>query len=317
MLLPPAEALSLLTRLARPDALVRLLSAALFPLALASPSHAGRPASPYLGQAPPGETPLVFAPGVISRGNVHGRLVISPDAREMFWTTVDLATFSTQILSVRSVDGTWTSPDAPPFTRGGKTQGPLFSPDGTKLHFWIDSGEGWAAKSVVRAGDGWSAPQSTGAAPRSSSSFTRLGEVFYSAELKSKVWSSGIFAARYSAEGIDQERPLGPRINVENAIDYTPFVSPDGSFLLFSSNRPALGEKEDMHLYVTFRNGDGDWSTPARVTEIQARFPSLSPDGKVLFFCGDDGNIYWVAASILEPLRPPTATPGRTVAPAT
>ena len=317
MFFPRSETLFLLSRLARLNALARLLAAALLPLALAGASSAATPAGPYLGQTPPGETPVVFAPGVISRGNIHSRLVISPDAREMFWNTVDMTTFSTQILSVRSVDGAWTSPEAPPFTRGGNTQGALFSPDGTKLHFWIDSGEGWAARFVERAGDGWGAPQSDGGAPRSSSSFTRSGEVFYSAELKSKVWNSGIFAARYSAEGITQERPLGPRINVENAIDYTPFVSPDGSFLLFSSNRPTLGEKEDMHLHVSFRDGDGEWSTPVRVTDLEARFPSLSPDGKYLFFCGDDGNIYWVAASILESLRPPPATPARTAVPTT
>lgn len=317
MFFPRSETLSFLSRLTQPDALARLLAAALLPLALAGASSAATPAGPYLGQTPPGETPVVFAPGVISRGNIHSRLVISPDSREMFWNTVDMATFSTQILSVRSVDGTWTSPEAPPFTRGGNTQGALFSPDGTKLHFWIDSGEGWAARSVERTEGGWSSPQGGGIAPPSSSSFTRSGEVFYSAELKSKVWGSGIFAGRYTAEGILEGRPLGPRINVENAIDYTPFVSPDGSFLLFSSNRPTLGDQEDMHLHVTFRAGDGEWSTPVRVLDIEGRFPSLSPDGKYLFFCGDDGNIYWVAASILESLRPPGATRPEKAAPTT
>lgn len=265
--------------------------------------------------ASPSKTPRVFAPGVVSRGNVHGRLVVSPDSREIFWTTVDLATFTTQILSVRSVDGAWTSPEAPAFARGGKTQGPVFSRDGTRLFFWIDNGEGWAARVVERSGDGWSTPRSTAVAPRSSASFTRAGEVFYSAEMASKVWGSGIFTARDSAEGPTDARPLGPQINIENAIDYTPYVSPDGSFLLFTSNRPTVGDKEEMHLQVTFRDGDGEWSTPVRVTDIEARFPSLSPDGRLLFFCGDDGNIYWVAASILEPLRPPAPAPTRTAAP--
>ena len=37
----------------------------------------------YLGQQPPGEAPRVFAPGIISRGNIHGRLAISPDGHEI------------------------------------------------------------------------------------------------------------------------------------------------------------------------------------------------------------------------------------------
>src|SRR5512138_1704366 len=59
----------------------------------------------YLGQQPPGTVPRVFAPGVVSRGNIHSRLTISSDGREMFWNTVDLTTFSTRILSVRIADG--------------------------------------------------------------------------------------------------------------------------------------------------------------------------------------------------------------------
>lgn len=269
----------------------------------------------YLGQTPPGETPRVFAPGVVSRGNVHGRLVISPDSREIFWTTFDPATFTTQILAVRSAGEAWSKPEAPAFARNGKSQGPVFSRDGTKLFFWVDRGESWEARVVARTAEGWSEPQSARVAPRSSASFTRSGDVFYSAEMASKVWGSGIFTAQDAAEGPMHARPLGPRINIEHGIDYTPYVSPDGSFLLFTSNRPAVGDKEEMHLQVSFRDREGEWSTPVRVTEIEARFPSLSPDGKLLFFCGDDGNIYWVAASILEGLRPasqaspPTSTP--------
>jgi Tol biopolymer transport system component len=34
-----------------------------------------------------------------------------------------------------------------------------------------------------------------------------------------------------------------------------------------------------------------------------ARFQSISPDEKYLFFCGDDGNIYWVDISVIEKFR--------------
>ena len=42
---------------------------------------------PYLGQTPPGNTALIFAEGIVSKGNAHGQLVISPDGKELFWTT--------------------------------------------------------------------------------------------------------------------------------------------------------------------------------------------------------------------------------------
>jgi Tol biopolymer transport system component len=97
--------------------------------------------------------------------------------------------------------------------------------------------------------------------------------------------------------------PLDDTINVAQAIDYTPYVSPDESFLLFASYRPHLGDKEDLYIHVSFRNSDGIWSAPQRICDIQARFPSLSPDGRYLFFCGDDGNIYWVDRKIIDALK--------------
>ena len=64
-----------------------------------------------------------------------------------------------------------------------------------------------------------------------------------------------------------------------------------------------------MFLYISFRNADGTWSTPQKMNEKMnfsgnARFPSISPDGKYLFFCGDDGNIYWIDIKVIEKFRP-------------
>ena len=70
-------------------------------------------AGSYLGQNPPGATPVIFAAGVISNGNIHSRLEISPDGQEMFWNTVDMKTFSAQILSVKNVSGRWSAPPRP------------------------------------------------------------------------------------------------------------------------------------------------------------------------------------------------------------
>lgn len=280
-----------------------LLTMTLMLAATAGRTQAAPGRSPYLGQQPPGEAPRAFAPGVISRGNSHGRVAISADGREILWTTFDPATFSTQILSVREVGGRWTDPQPPPFAREGSSQSPVFSPDGKRLYFRVRAERGWVTRYVEQEAAGWSAARNDDPSFDTSSSFTRSGRAYFSAEMNTKVWNTGIFSARGDAAGTDAA-PLPAAINVPGAIDYTPFVAPDESFLLFTSNRPLVGDKENMHIHVAFRTRAGTWSAPRRVFDIPGRFPSISPDGRYLFFCGDDGNIYWADARALDPLRP-------------
>jgi Tol biopolymer transport system component len=282
----------------------RVLAAVMLVLAAAAGRAQVAPGgSPYLGQRPPGEIPRVFAPGIVSRGNIHSRLTISPDGREILWNTVDLTTFATQILSVRYIDGRWTDARPPAFATQGDTKDPVFSADGTRLYFMARAEGRWVTRCVAIEPGGWSAARDSAAPFNVSSSFTRSGRVYFSAEMKTKVWNTGIFSGGYDATGHADAAPLDAGINVPNAIDYTPYVSPDESFLLFTSNRPLVGDKEDMHIHVAFRTSDGAWSIPRKVFEIAGRFPSISPDGRYLFFCGDDGNIYWVDVKVLEPLR--------------
>lgn len=263
----------------------------------------GADAPPYLGERPPGSNPRVFAPGVVSTGNIHSRLAISPDGREMYWNTVDMTSFTARILFVQIADGGWTEPRPPALAREGSTQSPMFAPDGKSLYFMVRAEKGWETRLVDRLSSGWGDPRSDGPRLACSSSFTRSGRVYFSSRMETKTWSSGIFSAALTPDGFSDPAPLDSVINVANAIDYTPYVAPDESFLLFSSNRPLVGDKEDMHIHVSFRSAGGTWSSPRRVSDIPARFPSLSPDGRYLFFCGDDGNIYWVDAGIIDALR--------------
>ncbi len=262
------------------------------------------PAAPYLGQRPPGDTPRVFAPGVVSTGDIHSRLAISPDGREMYWSTIDTTTWSTRLVGIREIEGRWTAPATPDFAMDASAQSPMFAPDGSRLYFRIRAETGWSTVFVERLASGWSTPRRDGVLLDCSSSFTRSGRVYYSSRLESKVWGSGIFSARFTADGPSDSAPLDSIINVPGAIDYTPHVAPDESFLLFTSNRPLVGDREDMHVHVSFRMADGTWSAPRRVSDVPGRFPSLSPDGRYLFFCGDDGNFHWVDAKVIGRLRP-------------
>jgi dipeptidyl aminopeptidase/acylaminoacyl peptidase len=264
----------------------------------------------YLGQAPPGETPVVFAPGVVSDGHIHSRLAISPDGNQMCWTSVPTLTGQgvPRIVCVARENGTWTKPQTPPFAAEGMTANPLFSPDGAKLFFdFAESREkGWRTRYVEKTGSGWSTPRSDGVLLRTSSSFTKSGKVYYSDRLSGKPWDTGIYSARHSAAGYSDAQALDAAFN-SPYIDYTPYISPDEAYLMFSSSRPSADER--MFLHISFRNSDGTWSPPRKLGGPMgfagaARFPSISPDGKYLFFCGDDGNFYWADIKVIEKLKP-------------
>ena len=92
-------------------------------------------------------------------------------------------------------------------------------------------------------------------------------------------------------------------------------VAPDGSFLIFSSDRP--DDFGNQNLYICFKKNINDWSTSVNM-EIngaginishQHQFnPTLSPDGKFLFFgrhneSGDKCDIYWISTKIIEDIK--------------
>jgi hypothetical protein len=105
----------------------------------------------------------------------------------------------------------------------------------------------------------------------------------------------------------------GP-INAAGAVD--PFVDPDERFLLFTG----LGRDDGFgitDIYISHRQDNGSWGEPINLgdgvnTEHFERFPSLSRDGRYLFFIravGEqfstaDSHFYWVSADVLDPLRP-------------
>ncbi len=254
----------------------------------------------------PGLRAEVFAPGVVSNGEAHSRLAIAPDGREMCWARFSERSgrrFS-QLACISRSGGRWTDPYTPASADGGMSANPMFSPDGTRLYFSFrpESEEAWSIRYAERRESGWSSRKSDGFLLNPTSSFTRSGRVYFCDSMAGKPWNRGIYRARLTADGYEDATALPPVIN-SPYIDYTPYVAPDESFLMLSSSRPSAEER--MFIVISFRKPDGTWSEPRRMHDAlgypgNARFPSISPDGKYLFFCGDDRNFYWVDIAAVD-----------------
>jgi Tol biopolymer transport system component len=288
--------------------LCRLIRLAALPLAgavIATSVRSADVTGPYFGQTPPGKTPQQLAmPAIDSLPNfLTTRIAFSPDGNECFFSGYDDWNGSTaKLYHTKLVTNVWTSPVLSPFFTplGYACSHPFFSADGNKLYFSKNS----AIWVVDRSSQGWGNPKVLPAPINNSYegaySQTTDGTAYFESWRPGGRGGDDVW--RISGQP-QQAENLGPAVNT-SADDGTPFVSPDGSYLLFFSTR--AGGRED--LFVTFTNGNGGWTAavnlnqyiPGINTTNTEYAPKSSPDGRYLFFthlkhATQQGGIYWVA----------------------
>jgi ketosteroid isomerase-like protein len=127
------------------------------------------------------------------------------------------------------------------------------------------------------------------------------GNVYFAGNSPGGLGRSDIYTARFTRGRYEKPVNLGDPINTVE-IDDTPFVAPDGSYLLFS---------RQFDLWASFRGADGAWSEPVNLgpgvnsPEIDL-CPIVTADGKYLFFLSQrdgESHAYWVSAKILGDLK--------------
>ena len=107
---------------------------------------AQKKAADYFNQKTPGDTPQLFAPGIISDEFGNRDMAVSPSGDEMFYTLQFQGgrSFST-ILHTKKINGKWTSPEVAGFCGIYNDMEPAFSADGSKLYFVSNRPQGGTA----------------------------------------------------------------------------------------------------------------------------------------------------------------------------
>ena len=284
-----------------------------------------------LGQKLPGDTAVIFAWGTVSSPyHEHSRLVQTMDGQEIFWAVVitneEDKNEEQKIWYIKKKNCEWTKPVRIPVP-SAETRSPSLSPDGQKLYFLTnvpdsDSNE-MPPKSILwekRIDDtAWTnIKRIDGVFPElenqmiMSYSFASNGNLYFDLGGPDDTgkWSWRIYFSRYKEGLYEEPQLMGNRIN-EGRICQYPFVAPDESYLIFSSDREGSFGWGD--LYISYSNDKGGWSIPMNMgntvnTPSQERSPSVSPDGRFLFFTRHNQNtfqdFYWVDAKIISKLRP-------------
>jgi len=266
------------------------------------------------GAQGPGPTslpsPELFAPGIISGGANDGAPTFSPDGKTLFFERTN-GRWAAILSSRRSKRG-WSPPILADFSGEYSDQQPAFSPDGSHLIFVStrpgrDAGTGSGTRTshlyrIDRTAHGWSSPREL---PKEVNRANRVfkpsiaanGDLFFMADVgpggpaKWRLFRSAFRDGNYSPA-----EPL-PFSGADDG-DVDPYVAPDQSYVIFSSNHRGEHPDGHEHLFIV-RRVAGGWSAPQAIHyagegEFDDGEASVSPDGKWLYFTS--GRIVTTAA---------------------
>ncbi len=266
--------------------------------------------STYLGQKVPGEKPEIFAPGIVSTELEEFGCSFTPDGREFYFTRTIPETKQQKrkmtIMVSRLEKWGWTQPEPAAFSSRFNEGEPNFSPAGDMVIYGrlvnLDDGS-LEPKLMIskRKEEGWSEPQDLMQGMFASITYD---SVIYYTDVKQGHSKGDLYKVKFIEGTTGQPVKLSGALNTEQQ-DAHPFVTPDGSMLLFDSNRP--GGFGDNDLYISFRLKNGSWSSPINMgatvnSKEYDALPYLTNDGRYLFF-SRGGDIYWVDSKIIERLK--------------
>jgi hypothetical protein len=220
----------------------------------------------YFGQIPPKDSATVFAPGIISDTSAKGSdPAISPNGDEVFFSRGVWP--NTKIMYMKRIGDKWLLPDTAIFSKDCWATEPAFSPDGRYLYFSTSKGKTdikyynlWRVKKIK---DGWSQPENI---------FDIGGDtiwefhptlandgLIYFCYWDAKNATGDIYMSRCGEKMCCDPIKIGTPISTAFN-DADPFVSKDGTYMIFASNRP--GGYGGLDQYISYRNNDGTWTSP-------------------------------------------------------
>lgn len=265
----------------------------------------------YLGQTPPGDTPKIFAPGLLAdSGIVLGRVAFSKDGKAFYYGYArHWFDFKGTGIKEISFDGQkWSKPKI--LMEDLAT--PTLSTDETQMFVGGQNSDVWVSQ---KTGDSWNAPKlfldKTYGLYNFMPSNSGTYYVGSNANQGSKRDYSTYDFCTFTFSGNDTViQSLGSPLNTPG-FDGDFYIAPDESYIIISSQETKTYECE---LWISFRKADKTWTKPKSLGDninkgLAHRFGEyVSPDGRYLFYTKGTGendcNFYWVRFDkLLEKLR--------------
>jgi Tol biopolymer transport system component len=215
-----------------------------------------------------------------------------------------------KILYSNYFNGNWSERKQADFISNDRAKEPFFSPDGQQILF-TSHADIFVSTLVNQL---WTTPV------KLNSPVITIAEEYHPAvTLKRTLYfcsmrdnpKGEIFRSKYENDNYSAVEKLDTIINSRYGA-WDPFISPDESYLIFTTIHPDGYGNEDQ--YISY-NRNGTWTTPQNLGPLinsdKIEYGSyISPDSKYYFFSRPDGwgtdvpaDIYWVKADFIDLLR--------------
>jgi len=277
---------------------------------------------PYLGQKPPGTSPVIFAPNIVSTEEGELNIIVSPDGKEIYFCRAQSGS-PTVIMVTRMESQTWSAPKIVSFSGTYSDMDPSLSADGSMIFFGSTRPSGrtnargcdiWMVKRPDPTKD-WSNPVNLGGPVNTLENenyptTSKGGTLFFHSQGHEGLGGLDIFCSDFKDGQYLMPENLGEAVNSEHN-DFDAYVARDESYLIFSSNGRSDGFGSG-DLYVSYHKTDGSWTKAknmgAAINSSSMEYcPSISPDEKYFFFSSGrsgNGDIYWMDAGVIEEMKP-------------
>lgn len=253
-----------------------------------------------LGLKPPGMTPELFAPGIVSTKSLEINAAFSPEMDELYFTR-QVDGERPKNLGIRFVNGTYET-----FYEDAYS-GEIFITNDNQRMFLGN-------KFKERTASGWSEEKNM-EAPYDSIRIMRLTSSINDTYIFDERDTIGTLRISKVIDGVRSE-PIALEGDFKKGT-YTahPFIAPDESYIIWdSSQEQGYG---DSDLYISFRQDDDSWGPAINLGEEinsdkEDAYGSISPDGKYFIFhritLGETfeesyAEIFWVDAKAVLNLK--------------
>lgn len=246
---------------------------------------------------PPGpDAPKIFFPGIISDGLPNRDMAISPKKDEIFYTVQQRGGGISAIMSMKYVNGKWTSPEVAPFSGIYNDLEAAFSPDGNEIYFSSKRmiadtlSKNYDLYKVSRTKSGWSVPERLPSTVNTSEdefypSVSKTGNLYFTRNVGEN--KEDIMLARWKEGTYQQPESLPEAIN-SKGFEFNAYVDPSEKFIIFTGFR----RKDDRgggDLYISVKNAKNEWQPAENLGEnINSTTldycPFMMPGENYLFF---------------------------------